>query len=630
MNLSASVILIIFLFASIPLSVISASVYLVFTMPSIISSTNPQYINKCVNNGTMASSTNVPDRTVGSKSFASSVSKNDGRLMQQMLRAFVNKALDDKAEGNFAGYEDLRRQFAAKSDTKDAPSSLQLQNLLSALTCNVSRLDSSNSSLVMSVLDSVWVSRDESFVRCYTRFLGNLISAQSNYLPLVMTMLIQHMLYRPDSLAIHYEHAHMALKYVLELVPRAHSFLYSSILEEFPYKDESLLAQMTYISNVLSICEYVPSIKGPVLHAIIDKIIQIDVEIQVEVDDDDEEEDEVVTDDDGTSNADSEVITASTLYERHTAISSEMTSSTILTPPSLTDTRQLMQQLDQLLYTLFSYLDSNLKSTSRDRYLVYNSLIKSFVNTVLKTFRCRYTQFLIFWASQLDPEFTDIFLGVLTEVCLDPSQPYTLRLSGAMYIGSYVARAKALEKNTIQIIVNMMTRWVEAYLDQCENELSDDLLSKHSVFYAINQSIFYIFCFRWRELCVSDESESMEPRPNEWIPGLEILHRSVLSRLNPLRYCSPNIVLQFAKVANHLNFMYVYSIIEQNRKGIFREGFDTMDAYFPFDPYRLTKSSIIVQPFYNEWQQIPGLDDDEEEEDTDYESSTVMLGESPF
>ncbi|EPX70629.1 ribosomal DNA transcription factor Rrn3 [Schizosaccharomyces octosporus yFS286] len=577
-------------------------------MPSVIPAST--LINSSISNDMMNSPTNLRPTDSSVPSSEGVASKHDSQLMQHMFRAFVGKALDDKSSGNVAAYEDMRRQFSIRPDSKDAPSSVQIQNLLSALTCNVSRLDSSCSSLITSILGSVWVSRDESFVRCYTKFLGHLLSAQSTYMPLVMTMLIQHMCYQSNSLAIHYEHAHMALKYVLDLVPRAHSYLYSCILEEFPYKDESILAQMTYISNVLSICEYVPSLKGPVLHAVIDKIIQVDVEIQVELDIEDDE------DSDSSDDAASDVLTASALYERHAGASEDLTASTLLNddPLSPVDTKQTLLQLDQLLYTLFSYLSKNLNQ-SRDRYVVYNSLIRSFVNTVLKTFRCRYTQFLIFWASQLNPEFTDIFLGVLTEVCLDPSQPYTLRISGAMYLGSYVARAKTLEASTIQIIVGLMTRWMEAYLDQCENELSDDLISKHSVFYAINQSVLYIYCFRWQELRISDETDPMDPKPAEWLPGLEVLHRSVLSRLNPLRYCSPNIVHQFARIANHLNFMYVYSILEQNRKGSIRDGLETIDSFFPFDPYRLSKSSSIVQPFYNEWRPVPGMDDMDEAED---------------
>ncbi|EEB06694.1 ribosomal DNA transcription factor Rrn3 [Schizosaccharomyces japonicus yFS275] len=547
----------------------------------------------------------------------------DTELLKHMFSAFVGKALDDYAQGNPSAYEDMCRQFSAAADADDAPSSSQLQNLLMALTRNVSRLDSSCSSLISSILSTNWSMRDDAFVSSYVRFLGNLLSAQSTYMPLVMTMIVQQMCFQPSSQSVQYERAHLALKYVLDLVPRAHSHLYNTIIEEFPYKDESLTAQMTYISNILSICEYVPSIKGHVIRAIIDKLIQVDVELHTELEDFDEEEDD---DDDEDVDSESEksasddLLTASTLYELHESANGE----TAMEPMSMdvpeTSPKLLVEQLDQLLYMLFAYLDSNLSPINVDREIVYNYLINSFVSTVLNTFQSRYVQFLIFWASQKDPEFTDILLGVLTEVCLDPSKSCTIRISSAMYIGSYVARAKSLDPQTIRVMVNMLCRWIEAYLDQYEDDKCEDLLSKHSVCYAIIQSVFYIFCFRWKELKLSSENDSVGDK-FEWLPGLAVLQRAVLSRLNPLRFCSTNVVQQFAKVANHLNFLYVFTIIEHNRKSTIREGFETIDCFFPFDPLRLPKVLTFVQPYYNEWRPIPGMDDDDDDDLSDASDS---------
>lgn len=80
--------------------------------------------------------------------------------------------------------------------------------------------------------------------------------------------------------------------------------------------------------------------------------------------------------------------------------------------------------------------------------------------------------------------------------------------------------------------------------------------------------------------------------------------------------CSPAVVDMFAKIANHLQFVFCYTIIEQNkRKGRGRED-DMLDSYFPFDPFLLKKSKRWIDECYVEWKPVPGLED-EEEEDSD-------------
>jgi len=72
----------------------------------------------------------------------------------------------------------------------------------------------------------------------------------------------------------------------------------------------------------------------------------------------------------------------------------------------------------------------------------------------------------------------------------------------------------------------------------------------------------------------------------------------------------------FAKIANHLQFVFCYTIIEQNkRKGRGRED-DMLDSYFPFDPFLLKKSKRWIDGCYVEWKPVPGLEE-EEEEDSD-------------
>jgi RNA polymerase I-specific transcription initiation factor RRN3 len=103
--------------------------------------------------------------------------------------------------------------------------------------------------------------------------------------------------------------------------------------------------------------------------------------------------------------------------------------------------------------------------------------------------------------------------------------------------------------------------------------------------------------------------------------------------------------MQFARVAHATDFLYCYSIIEANRRmdhgsNSARNGSKTamtpshstfispimlgqmmhseLNTFFPFDPYRLPRSSCYIQGVYREWSSV-AIDDNDEEEDEEEE-----------
>jgi len=107
--------------------------------------------------------------------------------------------------------------------------------------------------------------------------------------------------------------------------------------------------------------------------------------------------------------------------------------------------------------------------------------------------------------------------------------------------------------------------------------------------------------------------------------------------------------MQFARVAHATNFVYCYSIMKDNRRSEYNSIFngrpsqeqkpsiqlslfaDSMHAelntFFPFDPYRLPRSSSYIQGVYREWSAV-AIDDGEEEEDE--EEDEVQEGHVGF
>lgn len=120
--------------------------------------------------------------------------------------------------------------------------------------------------------------------------------------------------------------------------------------------------------------------------------------------------------------------------------------------------------------------------------------------------------------------------------------------------------------------------------------------------------------------------------------------------------CSDNVVKQFARLSNSLNFMYIYPILEQNKKifiprtsvsvyntpqgpsgGTYSVGQNgsgngaggsggsggalphELETFFPFDPYRLRQSARFVTSIYQDWENDEEEDEDEDEDEEDYD-----------
>ncbi len=225
------------------------------------------------------------------------------------------------------------------------------------------------------------------------------------------------------------------------------------------------------------------------------------------------------------------------------------------------------------------------ESTAATMRIQFNALLSIFDRTILRTFKSRYTQFLIFWYTSLDPEFADIFQGMLVERALLgspstssrppdlPSNDYDeglsnggsgiggstiTRAAAASYIGSFVSRAVFVDAGGTRRVVAVLCEFLRAHLDEVEESIRtfSALVAvggpQHTVFYAVTQAVFLIFCFRWRDLLDLEEDEegdgaifSMEmtsqrgygvdDKARKWMPELGVLHRVVNSVLNPLK-----------------------------------------------------------------------------------------------
>lgn len=347
--------------------------------------------------------------------------------------------------------------------------------------------------------------------------------------------------------------AHQTIKNILYICPTAETSLYTSISNTFPFKGQKKIHQTTYISNLLKMIRYQKGIKTKVLGLIIDKLIHLDVQIQTNLDElDDGEGDELDEQlDDMRNAANGRNPSDSGLGEEEDEESdsdSDSDDEDDEGPPTVEKVRETVDKLDGMLNLMFGYYDrciprNSIQEPTAAEDETFSYLLHCFESTILATHKPQHTQFLLFWAAQKSPKFTDYLMGVLVQQSMDPKKPQVARQQAANYVASFVARAKTLDRVSVRHAVGLLCVWLGNFLFAREAECTGPDVRKFGGFYAVTQAIMYIFCFRWRDLrgktLPSSEEEEMDEdpyaKPTSWAPGLEVVDRLITSRFNPLQ-----------------------------------------------------------------------------------------------
>jgi RNA polymerase I-specific transcription initiation factor RRN3 len=464
----------------------------------------------------------------------------------------------------------------------------------------------------------------------------------------------------------------MALRYLLRLIPSASSTLAPILSSRFPSSDDSKKIHVTYIHNLIEVTGYATELKSEIFALITERLVKIDVEMQVDLDDLDDELASAIVQ--GIS------LQAPKQILEEEEDSDDSDADSVLSDDSLDEDESRIKELqanvekmDAILDILFSvYTPAFSDPNSIEADSIFGMLLEHFSNIILPTYRSRHTQFLLFHFAQRSPELVDAFTGVCAVYAFDASRPAVLRQSSAAYLASFVARGAHVEPLVVRTMFDYIVKHLDEIRHYSELNCRGPDLRRYSIFYAMTQALLYIFCFRWRDLVDNPEAlEDEDPASFSsqdliWMEGVkEALNRAVYSKLNPLKVCSPPIVEEFAKIAHHLHFMYVYPLLEQNKRirlsqflggaggsgtanpnyrretgygtgaavsrdDVDEESWYQLDAYFPFDPYQLPLSKRWIEGDYVAWRGIPGLDaggDDSEGSGSESEDDEIELEE---
>lgn len=582
--------------------------------------------------------------------------ENDKTL--ELVGEEVRRAIEKHATRDKAAYDGLKGLFREAPTSESAPLSGLLQKYVVALTNNAPLLDHSCKGLVHAVIDCSWIARNEHFVRSYRHFLRSLLSVQPGYLSTVLQMLVSMFLSSPPTTARQQDdppiqavriqsRVHDCLQFILRSTPMGSSFLAPILATSFPFSDDTAKTHVQYIRNILRVSGYCPEIKGEILSLVTDKLVKIDVQMQVDMEDlDDELEERLV----GDAINDAE-------EEDDDSDNDSVSSEESLDPEEqrLKEVKEVVLKLDTVMDLQFSYYDSVFeKGDLFEIDETFESLLSQFANIILPTYRSRHTQFVLFHFSQTSTDLIERFAGCCSHLAFDQGRPQLLRASAAAYLASFIARGAHVSGAVVRDVFDLLCHHLENLRMSHEPTCKGPDLRRYTTYYAISQALLYIFCFRWRDIIVTPDGKAPTDQDIIYHEGdfewhnktQEIIRRNIFCKLNPLKIAAPTIVTQFARMAHHLRFMYVYPLMETNKRvrlarslasgyldGIGgretalsgKKGEETflMDAYFPFDPYILPRSKRWLAQDYVEWKPVPGMpverdeDEDDEEDDDD-------------
>ncbi|KAI9806864.1 MAG: hypothetical protein M1833_002521 [Piccolia ochrophora] len=589
---------------------------------------------------------------------------DDEEKSPEILQMEVRRAIQKRQMGDNTAYDRVREVFLMDAAEEGAPSPATKKNYLLAALSNISLLNKSCSGLVNAILESDWLGRDEAFIALFIRFLGILVSAQGSHLGPALATLVANLLRLPSSTGRLpgfprvrrpqlYRRVHLALKYILQLIPSASRALSPIIASTFPPPDDTKEAYTTFVQNIIQLTTYTPELQSDVLNLITERLVKADVQIQVDLDDIEDDIGESLIQEVSRGKAgpsdDSDAA-----YDDSDTESNSSEESLDEEERRLKDLKSNVEKVDAILDILFKYYTPSFTKSSTDRMHIFDMLLRQFETTILPTYRCRHAGFLLFHFAQTSQFLIDRFVRACFLISSDKGRSSILKQSSAAFLASFVARGAHFPGQTVRDVFSMIGVQVDKMRALYEGDCRGPDIRRYGTFYAMVQALLYIFCFRWKDFMaepdpyVEDDFPQLFERGDIiWFPGIkDVLIRTIESKLNPLKVCSPSIVDQFARVAHHVQLLYVYNIIEKNKRLYFNtaksaatrsmwnhperqtaltarkdDSHQQLDAYFPFDPYDLPLSKRWLDGDYVEWRGVPGLNEDEED---DAESESAL------
>lgn len=434
---------------------------------------------------------------------------------------------------------------------------------------------------VDALLGVSWMDRPDPVIEEYLSFVQTLISAHSYYCKSAIWMLVSNLSLKPDTDTSAIK-IHEVLRTTLNLIPLSRGIIMDALSECIPFFKREKVVQINYISNLIKVSEYCASSESHILKIIFGRLVKLDSSVPRE-----------------------DLLKSVT----NPAEDGGMKIS------------QFSETLDGLMEVMFKLCETKCSSKWETQRAFFFSMYNEFESVVLPACGTHHTHYLMLYICSTKPILYQTFIERLWNIFEKPSSPIWYRKSAADYLASFLGKANFVNMETVVFCLEKVSKWIHLYIErQVKGEGAAFFKNRaHMAFYAACHVIFYVVAARHddfldnRKLCNSLQSFDLKTIVN--------------CTLNPLRYCHPTTVRQFAESASHLQIVYCHTIIVHNQRLCMPENSvdsSIMDTEYPFEKYLLPGSLHYISPLI--------IDKPIGREDSFYDSDQVMeemLAESP-
>lgn len=554
-----------------------------------------------------------------------------------VARLWIRQALTSVLQGDATSYDHLIQELS-NIDAGDPVQEANLVMTLKALSQAVSSINEHHHGTLLScVLGMSFWNYSLDVADVLMEFIINLATSNGGFVDKCLDMLVRNFLPPSCGLPLHMdsltrrqilggltaeqlllkkeghlarkseilERVHLAIQQIAELVPTAALRLQPIILRRMPHRIIHKDWNALYVENMLRVeSSAVGEIIGSrILMAVVDRLIEIDVEIRWEhilhedsskvyVFEMEMEEDEENEEDPGKPGSEANIQFAKS-----------------------SDGKQSLDEVADKMDVLMELALNHLNICAYEGRLaqVYNTLMHSFQSTILNTHKSKFTQFLIFYLCSLAPATCGAnFASLLCDIFVSKSRAPNTRMTTAAYLASYLARAKYLPLFVISASLKRLVDWCLQYTPQQNNEKKTINPGLYGVFYSACQAIMYVLCFRLK-LLMDDPKQRLLI---EELPLKKILEH----KLNPLKVCLPSVVEEYLRQVKAVHLFDVSQYTSSNNMLETEEskafgGVERLDMFFPFDPYLLKQSDRFVRPNFTFWSMVQTPHDEDDLDD---------------
>mmetsp|Transcript_15269 Transcript_15269/g.21591 ORF Transcript_15269/g.21591 Transcript_15269/m.21591 type:complete len:842 (+) Transcript_15269:156-2681(+) len=394
---------------------------------------------------------------------------------------------------------------------------------------------------------------------------------------------------------------HACIATIIRVCPKGTTELYPLVAGSFPFRLGSATLSLWYTEQALTVTGYAQSIRSKILALVIDKCLEVDVEIKIN------DVGEVTIENEAKDNKDPD-------GDNGNESKKDAPDGSSPNKGKVTDIKvdDLADKLDQMMEYLLEYVHRLAKSHPDAAQDLFRIVSPVFDNVILTTHRSKYVQFVVMVICGLGESpvesssgeadaapVTDIinntpstpsstttegqpipqpklyrgFCHKLVGILIDSCRSMSTRQCAACYLASFISRSSFVCPETIVECITALFAFAETYILELKMKGDDihaadarDQCDLHALFYTVCQAAFYIMCFRGKE-AVQYYNEGKEvwlrskedPNQGEVVPdvippsfdiGPERWTKLCSHELQPMRYCLESVRGEFLHVAH--------------------------------------------------------------------------------